>query len=130
MNTILVVDDRPDTRYATTRVLAGAGFDVRETATGREALRLARLQIDAMVLDLVLLDMNGLEVLRQLKVDRATQDIPVIVKSGVLIEDGHRARAMEAGAAAYFEVPFDPQALIAAVRHVLGDGSSASPSPA
>jgi hypothetical protein len=42
-NTVLVVDDRPDARYSLGHPLATAGF-VRETATGRDALRLARLQ--------------------------------------------------------------------------------------
>jgi CheY-like chemotaxis protein len=125
--TVLVVDDRPEARYSTARPIAAAGFAVREVSTGRDALRLAaRLQIDAIVLDIVLLDMNGFEVLHWLKVDLATRDIPVIVKSAVLLEDGHRDRALEAGAAAYFAAPFDPQALVAAVRKVLGDAASAA----
>ena len=124
MNTVLVVDDRPDARYSMARPLAAAGFDVRETATGRDALRLARLQADAIVLDLVLPDMDGHEVLRQLKADPATREIPVILKTAVHIEVGHRERGLAAGAAAYFAEPFDPQALIAVVRGVLRDGGS------
>ena len=57
-NTVLVVNDRPDARYSMAHPLATAGFDVRETATGRDALRLARLQVDAVVLDLVLPDIG------------------------------------------------------------------------
>jgi DNA-binding response OmpR family regulator len=106
------------------RPLAAAGFDVRETATGRDALRLARLQADAIVLDLALPDMDGHEVLRRLKADPATSEIPVILKTAVHVEDGHRERGLKAGAAAYFAEPFDPQALIAAVRGVLRDGAS------
>jgi CheY-like chemotaxis protein len=124
VNTVLVVDDRPDARYSMARPLAAAGFDVRETATGRDALRLARLQADAIVLDLALPDMDGHEVLRRLKADPATREIPVILKTAVHVEDGHRERGLKAGAAAYFAEPFDPQALIAAVRGVLRDGAS------
>jgi len=124
VNTVLVVDDRPDARYSMARPLAAAGFDVRETATGRDALRLARLQADAIVLDLALPDMDGHEVLRRLKADPATSEIPVILKTAVHVEDGHRERGLKAGAAAYFAEPFDPQALIAAVRGVLRDGAS------
>ena len=91
MNTVLVVDDRPDARESMTRPLAAAGFDVRETATGRDALRLARLQVDAILLDLVLPDMDGFDVLRALKADPATGDIPVILKTAAYLEDGHRA---------------------------------------
>jgi CheY-like chemotaxis protein len=60
---------------ATARPLTAAGFDVRETATGRDALRLARLQTDVIVLDLALPDMDGFEVLRRLKAE-ATVNIP------------------------------------------------------
>ena len=73
-NTVLVVDDRPDARYRMGHPLATAGFDVRETATGRDALRLARLQVDAIVLDLVLPDMDGYDVLRKLTVRRVLGD--------------------------------------------------------
>jgi CheY-like chemotaxis protein len=122
MHTVLVVDDRPDARYIMTRPLTLAGFDVRETATGRDALRLARRAVDAIVLDLALLDMDGFEVLRRLKEDPATRDIPVVLKTAVYRHDGHRERALKAGARAYFAEPFDPQALVAAVRGALGDG--------
>jgi len=128
-NTVLVVDDRPDARYSLGRPLATAGFDVRETATGREALRLARLQVDAIVLDLVLPDMNGYDVLRKLKDDPATRNIPVILKTAVYLDEGHREVALDAGAAEYFAEPFDTQALVSTVRRVLGDGAS-SGSPA
>jgi DNA-binding response OmpR family regulator len=106
------------------RPLAAAGFDVRETATGRDALRLARQGVDAIVLDLVLVDMEGWEVLRRLKTDALTRNVPVILKTAVQVEEGDRQRGLESGAHAYFAEPFDPQALIAAVRGVLGDGSS------
>ena len=124
MNTVLVVDDRPDARYSMARPLVAAGFDVRETATGRDALRLARLQVDAIVLDLVLQDMDGYDVLQRLKTDPATRSIPVILKTSIRLEDGHRQRGLEAGAADYFTEPFDTQALVAVVRRVLGDGAS------
>jgi DNA-binding response OmpR family regulator len=120
----LVVDDRPDARNSMTRPLAVAGFDVRETATGRDALRLARLQVDAIVLDLVLPDLDGYEVLRRLEADPVTSHIPVILKTAAPPEEGHRHLGLAAGAAAYFAEPFPPQALIAAVRGVLGYAAS------
>jgi CheY-like chemotaxis protein len=123
MSTVLVVDDRPDARYSMARPLAAAGFDVRETATGRDALRLARLQTDAIVLDIVLQDMDGYDVLRRLKADPVTASIPVIVKTAILLEDGHRQRSLDAGAVEHFAEPFDPQALIATVRRALGEGT-------
>jgi two-component system NtrC family sensor kinase len=129
VNTILVVDDRPAARYSMARPLAAAGFDVRETATGRDALRLARLHVDAIVLDIVLPDMDGFDVLRRLKADPETSDIPVILKTAASFDDGQRDLGLEAGAAAYFADPFDRQALIAAVRGALGDSAYPRPRP-
>jgi putative two-component system response regulator len=126
VSTVLVIDDRPDARYSMVRPLAMAGFDVRETATGRDALRLARLEIDAIVLDLVLPDIDGYEVLRRLKQDPATRHIPVILKTAVPIQDGQQ-RGLEAGGAAYFAEPFDPQTFVAAVRRALEDHASSEP---
>ena len=76
MNTILVVDDRPDARYALVRILEGAGYDVRETASGRDALRLARMIPDLIVLDIALQDMDGFEVCRTLRSEG--NEVPVI----------------------------------------------------
>jgi DNA-binding response OmpR family regulator len=127
VSTVLVVDDRPDARDSMTRPLAAAGFDVRETATGRDALRLARLQVDAVVLDLVLPDMVGYDVLRKLKDDPATKNIPVILKTAVHLDDGHREVALDAGAAEYFAEPFDPQAIVAVVRRLIDGGGVPGP---
>ena len=92
MKTVLVVDDRPDARYAMVRVLSAAGFDMRKTATGRDAVRLARLQPDAIVLDIGLQDMDGFEVVRQLKADAVTSAIPVLHKTAVYRDDEHPRR--------------------------------------
>ena len=62
MSIVLVVDDRPDARYSMARPLAAAGFDVRETGTGRDALRLARIDVNVIVLDLFLPDLDGYDV--------------------------------------------------------------------
>jgi DNA-binding response OmpR family regulator len=129
MPAVLVVDDRPEMRYIMTRSLAAAGFQVHESATGQDAMRLANPQVDAIVLDLVLPDMDGFDVLRRLKANPATSNIPVILKTGMRVEDGYRQRGLQAGAAAYVTEPFEPRALVAAVRGVLGDSaSSGSPS--
>jgi CheY-like chemotaxis protein len=119
MNTILVVDDRPDTRYATTRILAGAGFDVRETATGRDALRLARTSPDVIVLDIALTDIDGFEVCRRLKSDAATRAIPIVHKPSVYRDPDHRQQGLAAGADEYLIDPVEPQVLIDTIRRFL-----------
>jgi two-component system NtrC family sensor kinase len=119
MNTILVVDDRPDSRYATTRVLASAGFDVRETATGRDALRLARTSPDLILLDVALTDIDGFEVVRRLKSDAATRSIPVVHKTSVYRDPDHRRQGLAAGADEYLIDPIEPEVLIETVRRFL-----------
>ncbi len=123
MNTILVVDDRPDARYTMVRTLTSAGFDVRETATGRDALRMARLHPDAIILDVALQDMDGFEVCRRLKADSFTQMIPVVHKTAVYRDAEHRQRGLAAGADDYLVEPLEPGALVAAIRRLLGPGA-------
>src|SRR3954454_22482526 len=80
--TVLVIEDDPWTRTITTALLAGEGFAVVEAKNGEEVLKQARLHSpDAILLDLALPTKSGLEVLRELKGDRPTRDIPVIVVS-------------------------------------------------
>jgi len=119
MSTILVVDDRPDARYALVRTLTGAGYDVRETATGRDALRLARMFPDLIVLDIALQDMDGFEVCRRLKADAVTSGIPVVHKTAVYRDPEHRRRGLEAGADEFLTEPIDPGTLVDTVKRLL-----------
>jgi DNA-binding response OmpR family regulator len=119
MNTILVVDDRPEGRYATVRTLMAAGYDVRETATGRDALRLARLSPDLIVLDVVLPDIDGFEVCRRLKTDTVTNPIPVLHKTAVYGDPDHRRLGLAAGADEYLTDPVEPTLLLATVERLI-----------
>ena len=119
MNTILVVDDRPDARYALVKTLTGAGYDVRETATGRDALRLARMAPDLIVLDIALQDMDGFEVCRRLKADTVTSGIPIVHKTAVFSDAEHRRRGLDAGADEYLTEPVEPQLLVDTVKRLL-----------
>src|SRR5258708_36150939 len=80
LKTVLVIEDDPWTRTITTALLAGEGFGVVEAKNGEEGLTQARTHApDAILLDLALPTKSGLEVLRELKSEPITQDIPVIV---------------------------------------------------
>jgi CheY-like chemotaxis protein len=118
---VLVVDDRPDARYVMVRTLAAAGFDVRETATGRDALLLARLRPDAIIQDTDLRDLDGFEVVRLLKPDPTTTSIPVVHKTAVYRDPEHRRRGLAAGADEYLVEPFEPGALVDVVLRLLGE---------
>ena len=82
--TILVVDDEESHRYTTRLMLQDAGFQVREAATGQEALQLAEERPDVVILDLHLPDIGGVEVCRILKAAPGTAAIPVLHVTAVL----------------------------------------------
>src|SRR3954454_24116981 len=76
--TILYVDDDEANRRAFTWIFEAAGFNVREAATGNEALRLSREKSDLVVLDVNLPDISGFEVCRRIKMHPGTSAIPVL----------------------------------------------------
>jgi PAS domain S-box-containing protein len=117
---ILNVDDYDPGRYARTQVLRQAGFDVREAATGAEALTaVARDQPEVVILDVNLPDVSGLEVCRRLKTDPATSTTPVLHLSATFVGPGHRVAGLEGGADAYLTDPVEPPVLIATVNALL-----------
>jgi len=112
--TVLVIEDDPWTRTITTALLAGEGFAVVEAKNGEEGLRQAREHApDAILLDLALPTKSGLEVLRELKQDGATRDIPVIIVSayGTLMNDGDAHQAV-----GVIQKPFDYDDLVGQVE--------------
>ncbi len=103
--TILNVDDDELGRFALTHVLRGAGFQVREAATGNEALRLLADKPDLILLDVHLPDANGFDICRRLKEDPVTAAIPVIFLSAVAVQDADRIRGLSLGGDDYLIKP-------------------------
>ena len=105
--------------YAT--VLKKEGFDVRTAVDGEEALTLARNNMDAslMLLDIMMPKLNGVEVLKQLKADPQTKDLPIILLTN-LSDDNIIQEALHLGAVAYLiKVRFTPQAVVEKIREFL-----------
>jgi PAS domain S-box-containing protein len=117
--TILVVDDTEAERYYVARVLRKAGFEVREGATGTDALTFAQDQPDLITLDVRLPDINGFDVCRRLKSDPATRDIPVLHISASYTSAESRVEGLEGGADGYLTHPADPAELVATVKALL-----------
>jgi CheY-like chemotaxis protein len=89
--TLLIIDDDLVVRYLLKQQFFTAALRVLEAANGNEGLQLAqRIQPQAIVLDLVMPDMNGIEVLGQLKSNPQTQQIPVIVHTSHTLEPHDR----------------------------------------
>src|SRR5215831_208819 len=117
--TILVVDDDETGRRLTARLLRLAGFEVREAATGGEALRLADARPDLLILDVQLPDASGFEVCRAIKANPATAAALVLHLSGVANTSADRTFGLAGGADGYLTKPVDPDELIAHVQALL-----------
>jgi len=118
--TILNVDDYAPGRYARTQLLRGWGFDVKEAATGAEALRLATLQHPALIiLDVQLPDMDGFEVCRRLKQHYDGATLPILHVSATYTSGAHQALGLDGGADAYLVEPVEPAVLRATIDALL-----------
>ena len=105
---ILVVDDNATNREMLGRRLERDGHRVQLVAGGREALDLIYgRRVDLVLLDVMMPDMDGYEVLRRLKADEAWRNIPVLMISAV-DEIESVVRCIELGAEDYLPKPFDP----------------------
>ena len=99
---VLLVDDSKFLRMANECVLCKAGYQVSTAADGEEALRVANDQLpDIILLDMMLPKISGPEVLKTLKANPATKDIPVIVLTS--LSQKNEEKLLHEGAAAYFE---------------------------
>ena len=119
MTTILVVDDEPQIAEIASDYLRLAGFEVLVASDGVRALDLARgRRPDAVILDLGLPKLDGLEVARAL---RRESDVPIVMLTA-RVEEDDRLRGFEIGADDYVTKPFSPRELVARVQAVLRRG--------
>ena len=117
---LLNINDNEANRYAVTRMLQAAGFQVREGGTGADALRLAEEVLpDLIVLDVKLPDLNGIEVCRRLKAEPRTASIAVLHLSANYIRPENKVEGLESGADGYLAQPVDGGELLATVRALL-----------
>ena len=118
---ILVVDDDLINRLVLSTNLQGQGYEVATAENGRQALEmLAGQPFDVVLLDLVMPELDGFQVLEQMKHDSAQREIPVIVISA-LDEMESILRCIEMGATDYLPKPFDAGLLRARLHASLAD---------
>jgi two-component system, cell cycle response regulator DivK len=115
---VLVVDDYEDSRTMCTEYLEFMGYRVSGAGDGREAVSKAHDRPDLILMDLSLPRMDGWDAIRQLKQDRVTRDIPIIVLTGHALT-GLRERAIAAGCDSFLTKPCLPQDILEEVRKVL-----------
>jgi two-component system alkaline phosphatase synthesis response regulator PhoP len=116
---VLIVEDDADIAQLVTRYLEKAGFTTDRAPNGRDALdAIARRLPDAMVLDLMLPLIDGLDVCRRVRADQRTAAIPIVMLTA-RAEETERIVGLEIGADDYLSKPFSPNELVARVRALL-----------
>ena len=116
---ILVIDDEPDIREVTQIALEEtAGWTTLAASSGAEGLATAAAELpDAILLDVMMPDMDGFTVLGKLKADPRTAEIPVILLTAKVQSVHGKLRAQGAGV---ILKPFDPMTLASEVAQLLG----------
>lgn len=127
MQTILVVDDSATIRRMVRASLSSAlTAAFIEATSGLEAIEtLAVRPVSAIVLDLNMPDMHGLDVLRFVRTHAQYGDVPILVLT-TRGDATSREAAMQAGASAYMTKPFSPPSLVAAVKELLAHADAES----
>jgi PAS domain S-box-containing protein len=116
---ILVVDDDPHARAALEVMLAPEGYVVLTAASGKEALAIvAQHAPDLMLLDVIMPDMDGYDVVRIMKANLTTKNVPVIIITSLGDRDA-RLLGLSAGAEDFLTKPIDRAELCVRVRNLL-----------
>lgn len=118
---VLLAEDEPNIVESLTFLIDKAGFDVTVMTDGRQALQAALDNLpDVLILDVMLPEIDGYEVLRQLRADARTEALPVVMLTAKGQRED-RETALKCGADMFITKPFANDEIIAAVRQ-LADG--------
>ena len=120
VTTILVVDDREENRMVIRYLFEGSEYRVLEAGNGTEGLEVALAQRpDCILLDLSMPGLDGFEVLKRLKADAGSRDIPVIILTATDDTVEAMDRGLRAGAVDYITKPISPPRVAVRVRAVV-----------
>ena len=122
---ILLADDDMRTVYALSALLRGKGAEVLVAESGREALELlgAHPDVSAVLMDVMMPDMDGYEALKRLRADHRFARLPAIALTAKAMK-GERERCLEAGASDYLAKPVEPGLLLTTLKNCLDAGAS------
>ncbi len=116
LHTVLAVDDCVAQSYALSRMLQKSGYNVLQAHNGKDALLLAGLHPDLILLDVNLPDINGFEVCRRLQSDPKTADIPVVFLTATFHSTIARTLAENVGAKSLLFYPVEKNQLLAVLE--------------
>ena len=117
MKRVLIVDDEKEFLLIIGQKLKDAGFSIIAATDGKGALSLAKKERpDAIVLDIVLPDIDGIEVDKKLKEDPETKDIPIIFISGLFVDKEAEEKGHVIEGRVFLQKPFKIKDLVAEIN--------------
>lgn len=121
MKIALVIEDDENNMKLITFILEKNGYETIRAETGRKGIDMAlEKQPDFILLDIQLPDMDGQEVLKEIRKSEIDGDIPIIAVTSYAMS-GDRERLIEAGCNGYIEKPIDPVNVMNQIRQVIGE---------
>jgi signal transduction histidine kinase/DNA-binding response OmpR family regulator len=120
---VLVADDDMRTVYALSALLRGKGMNVLVADTGRSAVNMleADNDVDAVIMDIMMPEMDGYEAMREIRKDERFRSLPIIALTAKAMKDD-RVRCIEAGASDYMPKPIDGNRLLSVLHAWLATG--------
>lgn len=113
---VLLAEDEPNIVESLTFLMERAGFDISAESDGRKALERALIDTpDILILDVMLPELDGYEILRQLRIDPRTEHLPVLMLTAKGQRED-RETALECGADLFITKPFSNSEIVAAVK--------------
>lgn len=121
MKTALIIEDNVDNTVLMQRLLDKAGYKTITASTGRDGIDMAlKEKPDFILLDIQLPDIDGTEVLKEIRKYCECKDITIIAVTSYAMA-GDKARLLSAGCDGYIEKPIDPISVINQIKLIVGD---------
>jgi CheY-like chemotaxis protein len=123
---VVVIDDDPDMVKVIRVMLGVTGVEVLEAFSGLKGYSMVKRELpDVVLLDIMMPDIDGFEVLRKIKLDPETHSIPVVFVSARTGRE-HIERGLSLGAQGYVTKPFKPDELVGQIKKALGASTDLS----
>ncbi len=116
----LIIEDNIDNMKLITFILEKNGYDTIWAENGTKGIELfLDKRPDFIILDIQLPDINGLEVLKEIRRLKANENIPIIAMTSFAMS-GDRQKMLKAGCNGYIEKPIDPEIVIKQIKEIIG----------
>ncbi|OGW24876.1 MAG: two-component system response regulator [Nitrospirae bacterium GWC2_42_7] len=123
MKKVLVIEDNEDNMSLITFILQKGGYNTIWAENGRKGVELAeREKPHFIILDIQLPDIDGFEVLRQIRASKADARVPIIAMTSYAMS-GDREKLMKAGCTGYIEKPIDPETVMEEIHKIIKKNS-------